>query len=136
MSKDEEAVNDVIARNLAPLMKGRSTEAVGKLADVSQKTVWNLLHPRPAPSSGKKPSPTLGALDAVCRALGVEVWQVLSDLPIQEAELISAFRKADKVGKAVILRAAGVQDADVGKLESALAGNRPSTSAQDKKLKH
>lgn len=66
---------EIVARNLAALMKAKgltSQAALAKRADVSQKTISNLLNP----GQGVK-SPTLDKVTAVATALGIEMWHFL-----------------------------------------------------------
>lgn len=92
-------INDVVAQNLAYWMAqagGMSQSTLAERAGVSQKTISNYLNPgqRVEGASGKPPSAKLAELDAIAKALAVEVWQLTRQMSKSERLMYSAIEKA------------------------------------------
>lgn len=81
-------INDVLAENLAAFMAERKLKQTGlaELSGIGQTTVSLYLSPeRRMPSkSGKVPSANLGEVEALARALNVEVWELLRPLTVSQ----------------------------------------------------
>lgn len=92
------SINEVVARNLAYWMGEAklSQAALGEKAGVDQKTVSNYLNPgqRAVSASGKEPSAKLSELDAIAKALHIEVWQLTRQMTPSERAMYSAIEKA------------------------------------------
>lgn len=77
-------LNSVVAANVKAHMEARGLKqsALAALADVSQKTISNLLANEDNETRPK--SATLESVEKVARALKVEPWKLLMDLTAQE----------------------------------------------------
>ncbi len=144
MSQPPESINTIVARNLAARnTKNLSTPALAKLAGISQKTVWNILHPAeeaPLRKTGTAPSITLRALESLCAALGTDVWEILAPMTPDETMLLRAYRNLEDHGaREAVLRAANVDTSkipviDLTKTRTSLSfAGRRSTAAKPPK---
>ena len=87
---DMDDLREILARNLSGLMAKsvdmRSQSALARRARVAQKTISNYLD-----ASSYKGAPSLGKVEKIARAFGIETWQLihptLGDRVISAAEL-------------------------------------------------
>lgn len=105
---------EVVARNLAVLMKAKGFESQSALAEragVSQKTISNLLNPGQGVNS-----PTMDKVTAVATALGIEMWHfLLPEIPESAgdfrtlSQVVSDFVQSAPEGRTHIARAAEME---------------------------